>query len=97
MHIAVTSTRQHRMIFSLKHTCPIDWLELSPSGRRLLFRDAFGHVSVCDIQRDTARGLYAGNTAQYVQWAPNGDVVLYQDAPGTDVLVWYSPVSLSLS
>eukprot|EP00762_Andalucia_godoyi_P003650 ANDGO_00724.mRNA.1 Intraflagellar transport protein 172 len=67
------------------HDCKVDWLEMNPSGTKLMFRDKRRALHLFDVAKQTRTTLlhYCG----YVQWVPNADVVVAQNRG--DLCVWY--------
>ena len=64
----------------------VDWLELNPSGSKLLFRDKNRHLHLFDVATQNKTTLL--NFCSYVQWVPNSDVVVAQNR--NNLCVWYS-------
>ena len=64
----------------------VDWLELNPSGSKLLFRDKNRHLHLFDVATQNKTTLL--NFCSYVQWVPNSDVVVAQNRD--NLCVWYS-------
>jgi len=73
-------------IATISHNSKIDWLELNPRARKLLFRDKQHHLHLFDIATQTRNTLL--NYCNYVQWVPNSDVVVAQNRD--NLCVWYS-------
>ncbi|EPB77379.1 tetratricopeptide repeat protein [Ancylostoma ceylanicum] len=69
----------------VNHTTVIDWLELSESATKLLFRDKRSRLTLLDGTRQTT----LLNFCTYVQWVPGSDVVVAQS--GNTLHVWYNP------
>ncbi|KHJ87890.1 hypothetical protein OESDEN_12325 [Oesophagostomum dentatum] len=69
----------------VNHTTVIDWLELSESATKLLFRDKRSRLTLLDGSRQTS----LLNFCTYVQWVPGSDVVVAQS--GNTLHVWYNP------
>eukprot|EP00767_Chilomastix_cuspidata_P007164 gnl/Chilomastix_cuspidata/775.p1 GENE.gnl/Chilomastix_cuspidata/775~~gnl/Chilomastix_cuspidata/775.p1 ORF type:complete len:1830 (+),score=796.01 gnl/Chilomastix_cuspidata/775:2075-7564(+) len=97
-NIRVTDVRASRPLLNLTHAAAIDWVELSPNGTRLLFRDMRGSIVYCRVphtstERIEPRVLLVTPLAPYVQWVPGLEVVVAQEvyvSGNGDVLVWYS-------
>eukprot|EP00398_MALV-I-01_sp_L67-1_P000507 gene507-687_t len=71
---------------TINHDSKIDWLEMNPSGSKLLFRDKRRSLHLYDVYSDTRKVLL--NFCNYVQWVPDSDVVVAQSHQ--QLLVWYS-------
>ncbi|VDN19237.1 unnamed protein product [Cylicostephanus goldi] len=67
----------------INHTTVIDWLELSESATKLLFRDKRSRLTLLDGTRQAT----LLNFCTYVQWVPASDVVVAQS--GNTLHVWY--------
>ncbi|VDP60539.1 unnamed protein product [Heligmosomoides polygyrus] len=69
----------------INHTVAIDWLELSESATKLLFRDKRSRLYLLNGTRQSS----LLNFCTYVQWVPGSDVVVAQS--GKTLHVWYNP------
>jgi intraflagellar transport protein 172 len=70
----------------ISHDYRVDWLELNPSGNRLLFRDKRRQLIMYNIQAQDRVTLL--EYCNYVQWVPESDVIVAQNR--TQLCVWYS-------
>ena len=71
---------------SVHHDEIVDWLELAPSGTKLLFRDAALSLVLVDLTSQEKTTLV--RNCEYAQWAPDADVAVAQ-ASGA-LHVWYN-------
>lgn len=74
------------VLATINHDAKVDWLELNPSGTKLLFRDKHRHLHLYDLATQDKSTLL--NFCSYVQWVPNSDVVVAQNRD--NLCVWYS-------
>lgn len=74
---------------TIPHETRIDWLELNPTGTRLLYRDKRRQLQLFNIEEGKKITLL--NYCNYVQWVPESDVVVAQNR--TQLCVWYSITS----
>nr|CDJ87483.1 intraflagellar transport protein 172 homolog [Haemonchus contortus] len=70
---------------SITHTTTIDWLELSETATKLLFRDKRSRLFLLDGSRQSS----LLNFCTYVQWVPGSDTIVAQS--GNTLHVWYNP------
>ncbi|WKY15558.1 hypothetical protein Q1695_000775 [Nippostrongylus brasiliensis] len=70
---------------SINHTSIIDWLELSESATKLLFRDKRSRLFLVNAGRQSSLLEFC----TYVQWVPGSDVIVAQS--GNTLHVWYNP------
>ncbi|PIO75437.1 tetratricopeptide repeat protein [Teladorsagia circumcincta] len=70
---------------SITHTTIIDWLELSETATKLLFRDKRSRLFLLDGNRQSSLLSFC----TYVQWVPGSDVIVAQS--GNSLHVWYNP------
>ncbi|VDO91165.1 unnamed protein product [Haemonchus placei] len=70
---------------SITHTTTIDWLELSETATKLLFRDKRSRLFLLDGSRQSS----LLNFCTYVQWVPGSDTIVAQS--GNSLHVWYNP------
>ncbi|KAM6915750.1 intraflagellar transport protein 172 homolog [Xenentodon cancila] len=68
------------------HDSKIDWLELSETGCKLLFRDKKLRLHLYDIESTMKTTLLS--FCSYVQWVPGSDVIVAQNRG--NLCVWYS-------
>lgn len=73
-------------IGTINHDSRIDYLELNPSGTKLLFRDKRRQLLLYNIKTQTRSTLLQFCT--YVQWVPKSEVVVAQSR--NNLNVWYS-------
>ena len=71
---------------SVSHDTRVDWLELNPSGTRLLFRDKRRQLTLFNVLDQDRMTLL--NYCNYVQWVPESDVVVGQNRDNLNV--WYN-------
>merc|ERR1719446_584209 len=71
---------------NISHDGRIDWLELNPSGNRLLYRDKRWQLILHNVMEQTRTTLL--NYCNYVQWVPESDVAVAQNRG--QLCVWYS-------
>nr|XP_032825685.1 intraflagellar transport protein 172 homolog [Petromyzon marinus] len=71
---------------SLSHDTKVDWLELSETGRKLLFRDKKLRLHLYDVDSGVHTTLLS--YCAYVQWVPASDVVVAQNRG--NLCVWYN-------
>lgn len=71
---------------TINHDSRIDYLELNPSGSKLLFRDKRRQLLLYNIKTQTRSTLLQFCT--YVQWVPRSEVVVAQSR--NNLNVWYS-------
>ena len=71
---------------TINHDSRIDYLELNPSGTKLLFRDKRRQLLLYNIKKQTRSTLLQFCT--YVQWVPKSEVVVAQSR--NNLNVWYS-------
>ena len=73
-------------IGTINHDSRIDYLELNPSGSKMLFRDKRRQLLLYNIKTQTRSTLLQFCT--YVQWVPKSEVVVAQSR--NNLNVWYS-------
>ncbi len=71
---------------TINHDAKIDFLELNPSGSRLLFRDKRKQLHLFNVREQKKTTLL--NFCTYVNWVPDSDVVVAQNR--SNLCVWYS-------
>lgn len=70
----------------INHDARVDFLELNPSGTKLLYRDKRRQLMLYNIKTQTKSTLL--QFCSYVQWVPNSDVVVAQSR--NNLNVWYN-------
>jgi len=71
---------------TVSHDGKIDWLELSETGKKLLFRDKKLKLHLLDVSSQLKTTIL--NYCTYVQWVPLSDVVVAQDRGS--LCIWYN-------
>ncbi|XP_015905887.1 intraflagellar transport protein 172 homolog [Parasteatoda tepidariorum] len=84
--IAVLDLMTNQLLIQISHESKIDWLELSETGRKLLFRDRRQRLNLIDIIKDEKKTML--NYCSFVQWVPGSDVVVAQSRGS--LCVWYN-------
>uniref|UniRef100_A0A3Q0QW63 Intraflagellar transport 172 n=1 Tax=Amphilophus citrinellus TaxID=61819 RepID=A0A3Q0QW63_AMPCI len=84
--IAVVDLAGGYNLGTISHDSKIDWLELSETGRKLLFRDKKLRLHLYDIESGMKTTLLS--FCSYVQWVPGSDVVVAQNRG--NLCIWYS-------
>lgn len=84
--IAVLDLTTNQLLTQITHESKIDWLELSETGRKLLFRDRRQRLNLVDIEKDEKKTML--NYCSFVQWVPGSDVVVAQNRGS--LCVWYN-------
>ncbi|XP_054716571.1 intraflagellar transport protein 172 homolog [Uloborus diversus] len=84
--IAVLDLVTSLLLTQIMHESKIDWLELSETGRKLLFRDRRQRLHLVDIETDEKKTML--NYCSFVQWVPGSDVVVAQNRGS--LCVWYN-------
>ncbi|GFY01521.1 intraflagellar transport protein 172 homolog [Trichonephila clavipes] len=84
--IAVIDLMTNHLLSQITHEAKIDWLELSETGRKLLFRDRRQRLHLADIEKDDKKTML--NYCSFVQWVPGSDVVVAQSRGS--LCVWYN-------
>ncbi|KAJ8919865.1 hypothetical protein NQ315_006394 [Exocentrus adspersus] len=74
------------MIGQVNHDSKIDWLELSETGHKLLFRDKKQRLLLVDTATQSKETIFAG--VSFVQWVEGSDVVVAQ--AGNNLAIWYN-------
>ncbi|CAJ0597757.1 unnamed protein product [Cylicocyclus nassatus] len=91
IHFTFNSKKQAKNLLNdeieivVNHTTAIDWLELSYSATKLLFRDKSLRLMLLDGTQQTT----ILDFCTYVQWVPCSDAVVAQS--GNILYVWYNP------
>ncbi|XP_031359255.1 intraflagellar transport protein 172 homolog [Photinus pyralis] len=84
--ICVLNLQNGAPVTQISHDSKIDWLELSETGHRLLFRDKKQRLLLVDVNKSEKRCIYSG--VSFVQWVEDSDVVVAQ--AGGCLAVWYN-------
>lgn len=84
--ICVVDLLNHQMIAQISHDSKIDWLELSETSQKLLFRDKKMRLSLVDIGTGKKQMLLA--KVSFVQWVIQSDVAVAQS--DANLAVWYN-------
>lgn len=84
--ISVQDLNNNSQIAVINHDARIDFLELNPSGTKLLFRDKRRQLHLFNIKTQVRSTLL--HFCSYVQWVPNSDVVVAQSR--NNLNVWYN-------
>lgn len=66
----------------------IEWLELSETGRKLIYKDKLHRLYLLDILRHES--VLLSSFAQYVSWIPGSDVIIAQSKD--NLYIWYDLV-----
>uniref|UniRef100_A0A915BZY3 Intraflagellar transport protein osm-1 n=1 Tax=Parascaris univalens TaxID=6257 RepID=A0A915BZY3_PARUN len=83
--ISVVDLLTNTQLIQISHPVAIDWLELSETATKLLYRDRRSRLSLIDLDSDRKTTLLSYCT--YVQWVPKSDVIVAQS--GEQLCVWY--------
>ena len=84
--ICVVDLIMQTVITQISHDSKLDWLELSETAHKLLFRDKKMRLIVVDIQTGKKQTLLS--KVQFVQWVSKSDVVIAQT--DSNLAVWYN-------
>lgn len=84
--ICVVDLLNHQVIAQISHDSKIDWLELSETAQKLLFRDKKMRLSLVDIATGKKQMLLA--KVSFVQWVIQSDVAVAQS--DASLAVWYN-------
>lgn len=84
--ICVVDLIMQSIITQITHDSKLDWLELSETAHKLLFRDKKMRLVVVDIQSGRKQTLLS--KVSFVQWVNSSDVVVAQT--DTALAVWYN-------
>ena len=74
------------MLGTIEHDSKIDFIELNPTGSKLLFRDRRRQLHLYNVKDQKKTTLL--NYCNYVNWVPDSDVVVGQNR--NNLCVWYS-------
>lgn len=83
--ICVMDLVSSSQLCSWSHEQKIDWLELSETGEKLLFRDRSFRLHLLDVSTQEIRVML--NFCGFVQWVPGSDVIVAQVRD--KLYVWY--------
>ncbi|VDM37534.1 unnamed protein product [Toxocara canis] len=84
--ISIVDLVRNTQFTQISHPVVIDWLELSETATKLLFRDRRLRLSLVDLDSDRKTTTLL-SYCTYVQWVPNSDVIVAQS--GDQLCVWY--------
>ncbi|XP_055910125.1 intraflagellar transport protein 172 homolog [Eupeodes corollae] len=84
--ICVVDLISQTVISQVNHDSKIDWIELSETAHKLLFRDKKLRLMLADIYAGKKQTLL-GNIS-FVQWVPQSDVVIAQS--NNNLAIWYN-------
>ena len=84
--ICVVDLISQMIIGQVNHETKIDWIELSETAHKLLFRDKKMRLIVIDIYTGKKQTLL--NNISFVQWVPQSDVVVAQS--NSNLAIWYN-------
>ncbi|EAL39797.1 AGAP005330-PA [Anopheles gambiae str. PEST] len=84
--VCVVDLMLQSTIAQISHDSKIDWLELSETGHKLLFRDRKMRLVLVDVGTGQKQTLLA--KVAFVQWVPSSDVAVAQS--DTNLAVWYN-------
>ncbi|KAF5301762.1 hypothetical protein FQR65_LT08745 [Abscondita terminalis] len=74
------------ILAQIGHDSKIDWLELSETGHRLLFRDKKQRLLLVDVSKSEKKCIFSG--VSFVQWVEDSDVAVAQS--GNSLAIWYN-------
>ncbi|KAI4469980.1 hypothetical protein MML48_1g10818 [Holotrichia oblita] len=74
------------IISQINHESKIDWLELSETGHKLLFRDVKQRLMLVDVNTSEKKCIFS--SVSFIQWVESSDVAVAQS--GTTLAVWYN-------
>ncbi|KAK4876609.1 hypothetical protein RN001_009115 [Aquatica leii] len=74
------------VLTQISHDSKIDWLELSETGHRLLFRDKKQRLLLVDVLKSEKKCIFSG--VSFVQWVEDSDVAVAQAS--NSLAVWYN-------
>ncbi|XP_013113055.2 intraflagellar transport protein 172 homolog [Stomoxys calcitrans] len=84
--ICVVDLISQMVIGQVNHETKIDWIELSETAHKLLFRDKKMRLILIDIYTGKKQTLL--NNISFVQWVPQSDVVVAQS--NNNLAIWYN-------
>ncbi|XP_065359796.1 intraflagellar transport protein 172 homolog [Calliphora vicina] len=84
--ICVVDLLSQMIIGQVNHETKIDWIELSETAHKLLFRDKKMRLILIDIYSGKKQTLL--NNISFVQWVPQSDVVVAQS--NNNLAIWYN-------
>ncbi|KAJ8965104.1 hypothetical protein NQ317_005365, partial [Molorchus minor] len=74
------------VMMQVNHDSKIDWLELSETGHKLLFRDKKQRLVLADTATHAKETIFTG--VSFVQWVESSDVAVAQ--AGNHLAIWYN-------
>eukprot|EP00388_Colpodella_angusta_P012990 GDKJ01032737.1.p1 GENE.GDKJ01032737.1~~GDKJ01032737.1.p1 ORF type:complete len:1590 (-),score=430.57 GDKJ01032737.1:125-4765(-) len=77
---------RNELLGRVAHDCPLDFLEISPIGDKIIFRDFRKHLYLYDLVTKTKTTFLS--VCSYAQWVPDAEVVVAQS--GNTLSVWYT-------
>lgn len=86
MTIRLANLASNSVMATITHDSKVDWLQLNPSGNRVLFRDKKKQLHLYNVSSQERTTLL--NFCNYVNWVPDSDVVVAQNR--SQLCVWYS-------
>ncbi|XP_065171784.1 intraflagellar transport protein 172 homolog [Atheta coriaria] len=84
--ICITDLIYNMGISQISHESKIDWLELSETCHKLLFRDIKQRLFLVEVMTGNRLCIFSGVT--FVQWVESSDVAIAQS--GTTLAIWYN-------
>lgn len=84
--VCVIDLISQMIIGQVNHETKIDWMELSETAHKLLFRDKKMRLILIDIYSGKKQTLL--NNISFVQWVPQSDVVVAQS--NNNLAIWYN-------
>ncbi|KAH8365613.1 hypothetical protein KR093_002735 [Drosophila rubida] len=84
--ICVVDLVSQQVTGQINHETKIDWLELSETAHKLLFRDKKLRLILVDNYNGKKQTLLSN--ISFVQWVPQSDVVVAQS--NTNLAIWYN-------
>ncbi|KAJ8934987.1 hypothetical protein NQ314_013074 [Rhamnusium bicolor] len=74
------------MMGQINHDSKIDWLELSETGHKLLFRDKKQRLVLVDATTHSKQTIFT--SVSFAQWVESSDVAVAQS--GNNLAIWYN-------
>lgn len=84
--VCIVDLKTETSIAQIGHDSKIDWLELSETSHKLLFRDKKMSLLLVDVNTSKKQTLLI--KVSFVQWVPQSDVVVAQS--NSTLAVWYN-------
>lgn len=84
--ICVVDLIHQSTVAQISHDSKIDWLELSETSHKLLFRDKKMRLILFDIATSKKQTLLG--KVSFVQWVPSSDVTIAQS--DANLAIWYN-------